>query len=44
MGLAIARGLLTAERGTLAAANVEGGGACFSIHIPGRMRPSAQPS
>ena len=39
MGLAITRGLLNAVGGTVGADNVPGGGATFTIVVPGRTRP-----
>ena len=39
MGLAIARGLLTAIGGRVWAENVPGGGARFSMQVPGASRP-----
>lgn len=39
MGLAITRGLLAAERGRIWGENVDGGGARFSIAVPGPSRP-----
>jgi two-component system sensor histidine kinase KdpD len=41
MGLSIARGLLAAAGGTVAAEDVPGTGARFSIVVPGSIRPSA---
>ena len=38
MGLAIARGLLAAERGTIAAENCPDGGARFTIGVPAEVR------
>jgi len=40
MGLAIARGLLAAIGGRVWAENVSGGGARFSMQIPGTIRPA----
>jgi two-component system, OmpR family, sensor histidine kinase KdpD len=39
MGLAITRGLLAAEGGRVCAANAPGGGASFTIAVPGPVRP-----
>jgi two-component system sensor histidine kinase KdpD len=39
MGLAITRGLLNAIGGRVWAENAAGGGACFSMVIPGPIRP-----
>jgi signal transduction histidine kinase len=44
MGLAIARGLLAAERGRIWAENTEGGGARFWIAVPAVSRPVAEAS
>jgi K+-sensing histidine kinase KdpD len=41
MGLSITRGLLAAEGGRVWATNLNPRGACFSIAIPARTRPSA---
>jgi K+-sensing histidine kinase KdpD len=41
MGLAIARGLLNALGGNIRAENVDGGGARFSMTIPGALRATA---
>jgi len=38
MGLAITRGLLSAQRGRVWVENVQPSGACFSIEIPARVR------
>ena len=38
MGLSITRGLLSAAGGRIWAENVPGGGACFSLVVPGRVR------
>jgi K+-sensing histidine kinase KdpD len=42
MGLAIARGLLAAERGRISAANCPDGGARFTIVVPAESRPFAE--
>jgi len=48
MGLAIARSIIAAHGGELAAANVQGGGACVHFSLPviavgqGRRRESSQ--
>jgi two-component system sensor histidine kinase KdpD len=41
MGLAITRGLVTADGGRVWAENLAPGGACFSIAVPGRTKPVA---
>ena len=41
MGLAIARGLLEAQRGRIWGENREGGGARFVIAVPAESRPVA---
>ena len=43
MGLAIARGLLTAEQGRVWGENAQTGGARFSIAVPAAMRPVTVP-
>jgi signal transduction histidine kinase len=41
MGLAIARGLIAAERGRIWAENRPGGGARFYVVVPADSRPAA---
>jgi len=43
MGLSITRGLLAAADGRVWAENVPGGGAKFSLMIPGAVRPAPVP-
>jgi two-component system sensor histidine kinase KdpD len=38
MGLAIARGILAVERGTISAENCEDGGACFTMIVPAEVK------
>ena len=41
LGLAISRGIVAAHGGSITAANREGGGASFRIHLPGRRQAMA---
>jgi signal transduction histidine kinase len=41
LGLAIARSIIKAHGGRIAAANAEGGGACFSFWLPALPEPEA---
>jgi len=41
MGLAIAKGLIDAQRGQLSAANDPGGGAVFTMHVPAEVKRAA---
>ena len=41
LGLSIVKGIVDAHEGRVEASNRPGGGACFSVHLPARRRPTA---